>query len=120
MCSQYGNRFIFDRNDKTCKGYFGCDHHGIGFYEESECSNACKKDSGSRCLMKPDKGILGNLIGKSRWYYDINKNECKKTRQTSVWKGTGKTNFFATKEECEKLCKHAREATESSTEEEDL
>uniref|UniRef100_A0A0K8RE01 Putative salivary kunitz domain protein n=1 Tax=Ixodes ricinus TaxID=34613 RepID=A0A0K8RE01_IXORI len=63
------------------------------------------KDSGSRCLMKPDKGKLENFIGKRRWYYDINKNACEKTRQTSVWKGTGNTNLFATEEECEKLCK---------------
>uniref|UniRef100_A0A6B0V8H5 Putative kunitz n=1 Tax=Ixodes ricinus TaxID=34613 RepID=A0A6B0V8H5_IXORI len=120
MCSQYGNRFIFNPKNKKCKKYFGCDHHGIGFYDQSECTNACKKDSNSRCLMKPDKGKLGNWIGKTRWYYDRNKNECKKTKQTSVWKGTGKTNLFATKEECEKLCKHAQEATQSSTEEENL
>uniref|UniRef100_A0A0K8RDY0 Putative salivary kunitz domain protein n=1 Tax=Ixodes ricinus TaxID=34613 RepID=A0A0K8RDY0_IXORI len=120
MCSQYGDRFIFNPKNKKCEKYFGCDHHGIGFYEESECTNACKKDLDRRCLMKPDKGKLGPWIGKRRWYYDINKKECEKTRQTSFWKGTGKTNLFATKEECEKLCKHTHEATESSTEEENL
>ncbi|EEC04077.1 secreted salivary gland peptide, putative, partial [Ixodes scapularis] len=45
MCSQYGKRFLFDQNDKTCKEYIGCDHHGIGFYKESECANACKSKS---------------------------------------------------------------------------
>lgn len=43
MCSQYGNRYFFDRKEKKCKTYFGCDFHGIGFYNQSECYNTCER-----------------------------------------------------------------------------
>ncbi|CAN8011906.1 unnamed protein product [Ixodes pacificus] len=105
LCATLETRYGYNKDKAVCEEILGCDDGGNSFPTAKECWTTCAKDSGSRCLMKPDKGKLGSLIGKTRWYYDIDGNVCKTTKQTSVWKGTGKTNLFASEQQCEEHCK---------------
>uniref|UniRef100_A0A0K8RKE1 Putative salivary kunitz domain protein n=1 Tax=Ixodes ricinus TaxID=34613 RepID=A0A0K8RKE1_IXORI len=43
ICSQIGPRYMFDRKEKKCKSYTGCDFHGIGFEKQMDCVNSCEK-----------------------------------------------------------------------------
>uniref|UniRef100_A0A0K8R6F4 Putative salivary kunitz domain protein n=1 Tax=Ixodes ricinus TaxID=34613 RepID=A0A0K8R6F4_IXORI len=105
LCATIETRYGYNNDKAVCEEILGCDDGGNSFPTAKECWNTCAKHSGSRCVMKPDKGKLGNWIGRTRWYFDIDTNKCEVTKQTSIWKGTGKTNLFATKKECEELCK---------------
>uniref|UniRef100_V5ICI4 BPTI/Kunitz inhibitor domain-containing protein n=2 Tax=Ixodes ricinus TaxID=34613 RepID=V5ICI4_IXORI len=105
LCAILETRYGYNKDKNACEEILGCDDGGNSFPTAKKCWTTCAKGSGSRCLMTPDKRKLGKWIGRIRWYYDIDRNKCEVTRQTSIWKGTGNTNLFATKEECEKLCK---------------
>uniref|UniRef100_A0A0K8RKE0 Putative salivary kunitz domain protein n=1 Tax=Ixodes ricinus TaxID=34613 RepID=A0A0K8RKE0_IXORI len=53
MCSQNGERYMFDGKEKKCKKYTGCDHHGIGFYKKKECVDTCENPVDERCVPDP-------------------------------------------------------------------
>uniref|UniRef100_A0A0K8R7Q9 Putative salivary kunitz domain protein n=1 Tax=Ixodes ricinus TaxID=34613 RepID=A0A0K8R7Q9_IXORI len=40
-CSTNGNRSYYDEKENTCKVYYGCDDHGIGFFSLNECKKTC-------------------------------------------------------------------------------
>ncbi|KAM7286255.1 actinia tenebrosa protease inhibitors-like [Ixodes scapularis] len=104
-CDLKEKRYWYNATSQQCEEIQGCEDDVSNFKTAKACWVTCSRDTGSRCLMDPDKGRLGMLFGKTRWYYDIDKNECELTKQTTYWKGTGTTNLFATKEECEGHCK---------------
>ncbi|EEC17420.1 KUN-2, putative [Ixodes scapularis] len=44
-CTTMGNRSYYDETEDMCKTYYGCDDHGIGFYNERHCNQACRGKS---------------------------------------------------------------------------
>uniref|UniRef100_A0A0K8RNX6 Putative salivary kunitz domain protein n=1 Tax=Ixodes ricinus TaxID=34613 RepID=A0A0K8RNX6_IXORI len=101
MCSQYGERFIFNRNIKKCEKYFGCDHHGIGFYNQSDCFNACEVDK--KCIHDPD---LHRCKETDVVYYRFNQSQ-NKCVLDHKYRCPGR-NGFSSEEECEQRCAKRR------------
>ncbi|XP_040072493.1 papilin-like [Ixodes scapularis] len=99
MCSRIGPRYMFDREEKKCKKYTGCDHHGIGFYNQSECYNTCESPVDRRCL--PDLSLRYCKPKDDVFYrYDQKKGKCFLDNNYHC-RGS---NGFVSEEDCNKIC----------------
>uniref|UniRef100_A0A0K8R6C2 Putative salivary kunitz domain protein n=1 Tax=Ixodes ricinus TaxID=34613 RepID=A0A0K8R6C2_IXORI len=99
MCSQNGERYMFDRKEKKCKNYTGCDHHGIGFLKQSECVDTCQNPVDKRCVPDPN---LRKCKPRDDVFYRYDQKEGKCVLDHSV-NCQGK-NGFVLGRECNKIC----------------
>uniref|UniRef100_A0A0K8R6Z5 Putative salivary kunitz domain protein n=1 Tax=Ixodes ricinus TaxID=34613 RepID=A0A0K8R6Z5_IXORI len=101
ICNRNGDRFIFNPKSKKCEEYFGCDYHGIGFYNRSDCFNACEVDR--KCVPDPD---LHQCKETDVVYYRFiqNQNKCVLDHKNRC---RGKNGFY-TVAECEDRCAKRR------------
>uniref|UniRef100_A0A0K8R5T8 Putative salivary kunitz domain protein n=1 Tax=Ixodes ricinus TaxID=34613 RepID=A0A0K8R5T8_IXORI len=99
MCSQNGERYMFDRTEKKCKNYTGCDHHGIGFYTRKECIDTCENPVDKRCV--PDPSLKDCKPRDDVFYrYDQKKGECFLDHSVNCLGRNG----LVSKEDCNKIC----------------
>uniref|UniRef100_A0A0K8RK91 Putative salivary kunitz domain protein n=1 Tax=Ixodes ricinus TaxID=34613 RepID=A0A0K8RK91_IXORI len=107
MCSQYGERFIFNPKKKKCEKYIGCDYHGIGFYNQSDCFNACEVDK--KCIPDPNLHLCKET---DDVFYRFNPSQ-KKCLLDNVNRCRGKNGFY-NEEECEQRCAKRRSDGDST------
>ncbi|VVC96847.1 unnamed protein product [Leptidea sinapis] len=113
-CDEKLKRYYYDVRLGVCLSfdYSGCDQNKNNFESKQKCERFCKgirhstnleMDRELKCTLQPD---IGKCLGfQERYYYDLNKDYCRKFIYGGC--GTG-INSFKTKYNCMKTCSNER------------